>query len=60
VINEEETTGLRPGDHADGDGTAGSDLGGELLLGERVLLPAGLIGTLALAYGDIAPVIREA
>ena len=52
VINEEEAAGLGACDDADRYGTAGNDLGLELLPGERFLLPFGLVGALVVTNGD--------
>jgi hypothetical protein len=52
VINEEKAAGLRACDDADRYGTAGKDLGFELIFGEWVLLPLGLVGALVIANGD--------
>ena len=52
MINEEEAAGLWACDDADRYGTAGEDLGGQLLPGDGVLLPLGLVGALVIADGD--------
>ena len=52
MINEEEAAGLRACDDADRYGTAGDDLGLELLPGKGVFLPFGLVGALVVTYGD--------
>ena len=59
MINEEQATGLRAGDDAHGHGTACGDLSSELILGEGVLLPLGLIGALVVADSDEPPVVGE-
>ena len=57
VIDKQQAAGLWTCDDANGYGTAGVDLGGELVLGERVLLPLGLIWTLVVADCDQSPMI---
>ena len=52
MINEEEAAGLGACDDADRYGTAGDDLGLELLPGDGVLLPFGLVGALVVTNGD--------
>ena len=59
MVDEQEATGLGTGDDADSNGAAGVDLSSELLLSEGVLLPLGLVGALAVANCDEAPVIGE-
>jgi hypothetical protein len=51
MINEQETAGLGACDYADSYGTAGEDLGGELIAGEGILLPFGLVGALVVTNG---------
>jgi hypothetical protein len=59
VIDEEKTTGLRASDHANGYGTACSDLSGELLARDGVLLPFGLIWALVVADGNKRPMVGD-
>ena len=59
MINKQQAAGLRTSDNTNGNGTTGLDLGCELVLGQGVLLPLGLIGALVVADGDQAPMVRE-
>ena len=59
MIDEQQATGLRTSDDTNGNGAAGLDLGGELVLGQGVLLPLGLVRALVVADGDQAPVVGQ-
>jgi hypothetical protein len=59
MVNEEEATGLRACDDAYGYSAAGVDLDGELIFGEGILLPLGLVGAFAMTDGNETPVVRE-
>ena len=59
VIDEQQATGGRASDDADGLGAAAADLSCGRGLVEGVVGPVGLIGALVVADGDEGPVIRE-
>ena len=59
LIKEQQATGWRAGDHANGLGTSGSDFSRGLILGERVCLPVVLVGAFIAVHGNKSPGVRE-
>jgi len=59
VIKEEQATGGWSSDNAYGFGAAGGDLGGGLIFGKGVVLPAGLVRALEAIDSNQAPGVRE-
>ena len=59
MINEEKAAGLGASDHANGDGTAGIDLSGEISTKDGLLLPFGLVGAFVVADGYQCPVVGD-
>ena len=60
VVNKQKATGLWASDNANGYGTTGENLDLELIFGEGILLPFGLIWTFVIADCDERPGIRKA
>jgi hypothetical protein len=55
MIDEEKAAGLWASDDANCVGATGLDLGGQLLLGEWVVLPLGLVRAFGMTDSDITP-----